>query len=80
MDDAFYRQFHAEMDEFRKELRKDRLEGNACGCDARTQTGFRRERRSGEYHDKNVDFHMESGDKRLDESGGIAQESENGSL
>ena len=73
MDNAFRNQFRAEMDEFRKELQKDKLEGN--GCDARTQTGIRRERRNTVFHDKRMDYHREADDEYLDENRGIGQES-----
>jgi len=73
MDHANRQQFRAEMDAFRKDFQKDKLDGNLRDCGASSQTGVRRERRSEEFHDKWVDFHRETGDKRLDENRGMGQ-------
>jgi len=78
MDDEFRSKFRAEMDEFRKDFQKDKLEGNLRGCGAERQNDVRRERRDEEFHEKQVDFHREFGDKSIDENRGVSQENEKG--
>jgi len=78
MDREFRSKFRAEMDEFRKDFQKGKLEGNLRGCGVRRQNDARRERRDEEFHEKQVDFHREFGDKSIDENRGVCQENEKG--
>ena len=76
MDNDFRMSFRAGMDEFRKELQNGKLDSTLC--DAQTHRDARRETRSEEFHEMNVDAHRDIRANATEEDRNIGYENEEG--
>ena len=75
-DNNFRMNLRAEMDAFRKELHNGKLDSEHC--DAQVHRDAKRETRSEEFHETNVDVHRDSKANAAEEERNIGYENEEG--